>query len=304
MTAVGDLAAAAGRCLGVAVRAVAPVDGFAGGQIVRISTDDGDYFVKAGAAAETSAEAWACRTARDLGVPAPEVVDVDVSREVLDRPFLVMRPVAGAPLAHPDQPDDAAVLIQAGGALRRIHEIELAGFGWLGSSDGTVVPSGPSATWREVVAAMLSGIGAQVDAGVLPRELASGVESRMAADAEHLSFAGPGRLLHADMHLRHVYGEGDALTGIIDWGDVTAGDPLFDLAVVSLAGRVALDALLGGYGPVDPGRDVPRVLHLYAITYAVQASTLELRAGGQTFAHRVEWIRRRLDRLDQLDASR
>ena len=36
--------------------------------------------------------------------------------------------------------------------------------------------------------------------------------------------------LHGDLHARNVLVEGGTITGIIDWGDVTAGDPATDLA--------------------------------------------------------------------------
>jgi aminoglycoside phosphotransferase (APT) family kinase protein len=50
----------------------------------------------------------------------------------------------------------------------------------------------------------------------------------------------PGRLLHGDFHPRHVYADRGRITGIIDWGDASSGDPLYDF------GGVLHSAVLAG----------------------------------------------------------
>jgi aminoglycoside phosphotransferase (APT) family kinase protein len=41
--------------------------------------------------------------------------------------------------------------------------------------------------------------------------------------------------IHGDLHPGNLIAQGGSLTGIIDFGDVTAGDPAYDLAVAWLA---------------------------------------------------------------------
>lgn len=54
--------------------------------------------------------------------------------------------------------------------------------------------------------------------------------------------------LHGDLHPRNVLVEGGAVAGVIDWGDITAGDPATDLASIwmlfdaPLARRAAIEA--------------------------------------------------------------
>ncbi|MGI8828371.1 MAG: phosphotransferase [Candidatus Limnocylindria bacterium] len=58
---------------------------------------------------------------------------------------------------------------------------------------------------------------------------------------------------HGDLHMRHVLVDPDGrCTGIIDWGDVSAGDPSADLSIAygSFVGP-AREAFLDAYGPVD-----------------------------------------------------
>ncbi|HEX7197494.1 MAG TPA: phosphotransferase, partial [Candidatus Limnocylindria bacterium] len=60
-------------------------------------------------------------------------------------------------------------------------------------------------------------------------------------------------VLHGDLHVRHVLVDGAGrASGVIDWGDVSAGDPSADLAIAfgSFAGP-AREELLDAYGPID-----------------------------------------------------
>lgn len=60
-------------------------------------------------------------------------------------------------------------------------------------------------------------------------------------------------VLHGDLHVRHVLvDDAGRLTGVIDWGDVCAGDPSADVSIAfgCFAG-VARDAFFDAYGTID-----------------------------------------------------
>ena len=60
---------------------------------------------------------------------------------------------------------------------------------------------------------------------------------------------------HGDLQAEHVLVDDDgAITGVIDWGDAGLGDPLYDLAVLTVGHGEHLGDVLAGYGEVD--RDV------------------------------------------------
>ncbi|MBV8957217.1 MAG: phosphotransferase, partial [Actinobacteria bacterium] len=62
--------------------------------------------------------------------------------------------------------------------------------------------------------------------------------------------------IHGDLQITHVFvDDHEEVTGIIDWSEAAPGDPLFDLATLTLAHEENLDDLLAGYG-----RDVDRGL--------------------------------------------
>jgi len=106
-------------------------------------------------------------------------------------------------------------------------------------------------------------------------------EDRLAPVSAHL--------LHGDLHPRHIYAEGNQLTGFIDWGDVAFGDPLFDLGRFSKAGPAATDALLRGYG-IERTASLEWTLTLYRTIWAVMAMHWELAAGGDWFSGHLEAI--------------
>lgn len=58
--------------------------------------------------------------------------------------------------------------------------------------------------------------------------------------------------LHGDLHPRNLIVRGGALVGLIDWGDLTAGDPATDLAAGWMSfGPEAREVFLDRYAPTE-----------------------------------------------------
>ncbi len=241
--------------LGAVVRAT-PVNGFVGNQTFRLETRAGVYYLKAGAT--VAEEAAACRLARSVDVPAPEVIASSP---------LITRELPGRPLAA-DSPDLGAVLRVVGEGVRRVH---------------TIVDR--SASWGDRLWGVLDGL------DVLPDRLAARVRAVAPEFIESVAGVTP-VLLHGDLHLRHVYAAGAELTGILDWGDTTYGDPLFDLARLSMAGPQVTAAFLAGYGEVDAP---PRTLSMYRALWSLIALQAELAAGGDWIQPHLDVIAREID---------
>lgn len=53
--------------------------------------------------------------------------------------------------------------------------------------------------------------------------------------------------IHGDLQITHVFVDGDEVTGIIDWSEAAPGDPMMDLAVLTLGHEERLEDLLAGY---------------------------------------------------------
>jgi aminoglycoside phosphotransferase (APT) family kinase protein len=71
--------------------------------------------------------------------------------------------------------------------------------------------------------------------------------------ARHAPVDIPPTWIHGDLHPRNVLVEREAISGIIDWGDLTAGDPATDLASVWMlfSDPGARQAALDAYGCVS-----------------------------------------------------
>lgn len=113
-------------------------------------------------------------------------------------------------------------------------------------------------------------------------------------DAERLPPASRTRVLHGDLHARHVIVDREKrVSGVIDWGDVCVGDPSIDLSIAygsfsSAARRAFLDV----YGPVDGitelrARVIATFLSAALLTYAVDRNLPALRAESRRALERV-----------------
>jgi aminoglycoside phosphotransferase (APT) family kinase protein len=160
--------------------------------------------------------------------------------------------------------------------LRRLHEVGGEGYGFLGE--------GLREDWLSVLTRPLDSL--EVLGGIVDDELVRRLRGLRFAD--RVAAVAP-RLLHGDLHPRHIYAEGNQFTGFIDWGDVAFGDPLFDLGRFSRAGRAATDALLRGYG-IERTESLDWTLAFYRTIWGVMAMLWEHAAGGDWYAAHLEAI--------------
>jgi aminoglycoside phosphotransferase (APT) family kinase protein len=89
--------------------------------------------------------------------------------------------------------------------------------------------------------------------GVLPADLVT--RNRQVAEAA-LRPRTP-VFTHGDLHIAHVFVDGDKITGVIDWSEAGQGDALFDLASLTLGHPEHLGDVIVGYG-TDVDLDVIR----------------------------------------------
>jgi len=101
-------------------------------------------------------------------------------------------------------------------------------------------------------------------------------------------------VLHGDLHVRHllVTAEGEA-TGVIDWGDMSAGDPSVDLSIAygCFVGP-AREAFVDAYGPIDGltelrARVIATFLAAALLTYAADRGMDDLRTEARVSLDRV-----------------
>jgi aminoglycoside phosphotransferase (APT) family kinase protein len=74
---------------------------------------------------------------------------------------------------------------------------------------------------------------------------------------------------HGDLHIEHVFIDGEHVTGIVDWSEAAPGDALYDLATLTLAHEGNLDDLLAGYR-TDVDRNLVRAWQSWRCLVAVR----------------------------------
>jgi aminoglycoside phosphotransferase (APT) family kinase protein len=251
-------------------------------QVFRVASDQGILFLKIADEQDLRREVAVLRLLPSSCVPVPEAVAQDLSGEFTGAPCILLRHVGGHPLGG-GEPE----LAQVGTLLRRVHDIALPGFGALSETGGRL--TGEDTTWPETMRRRGGGLGPAIEAGLVPGTL---VERALAAVSRHEHQFGQvstGHLLHGDFHPRHVYAAGGAITGIIDWGDATVGDPLYDFGRLLYVGFVAgdpaggrglLESVVQTYDPEpDRLRESPELLLVYAVVFGLWSMAGEFEGG-------------------------
>jgi aminoglycoside phosphotransferase (APT) family kinase protein len=147
-------------------------------------------------------------------------------------PVLALAAVRGTPIGRLGQPSTspAAAWVAAGSAIRRLHDAPLPS--WRGRS----IDEKASGLDRECAWLVAN--------DVLPADLVS--RNRQLAEAA-LRPSEPA-FMHGDLHVAHVFVDGDEVTGVLDWSEAGQGDAMYDLASLTLGHREHLADVLAGYG--------------------------------------------------------
>jgi aminoglycoside phosphotransferase (APT) family kinase protein len=202
-------------------------------------------------------ECWAMDRARERGAPVPRVHALDTTLDVFPGRFAIFERAPGVAMSElpPADPRRAAVLVEAGRAMRHVHEVSIAGFGRL--DDGHYLRTGEvrgtMVAWRDYAfERAFAAIGPLTAAGLLSAADAAIFEQTLVTASHEVGGFSDGRLLHGDLDETHIFLDPDrgGLTGIIDWGDRESGDPAFEFAMFALFdGMPATMRALEGYAP-------------------------------------------------------
>jgi aminoglycoside phosphotransferase (APT) family kinase protein len=190
----------------------------------------------------------------DVEIEAMAMVPVPTA-EILWRkpPVLALAAVPGTALGRLDAPSTASpgAWAAAGASLRSLHDAPLPP--WPGRSIDDL-----EARLDEECAWLVANDVLSVD-----------VVARNRALAEAVLRPWTPAFIHGDLQLAHVFVEGDEVTGIIDWSEASCGDPLFDLATLTLAHEEHLGDVIAGYG-ADVDRDLIRAWWAWRCLVAVR----------------------------------
>jgi aminoglycoside phosphotransferase len=153
--------------------------------------------------------------------------------EVLWRkpPVLALAALPGTPLARLGQPSTAspAAWAAAGAAIRMLHDAPL--------------PPWPGKDLDELRARLDTESDWLAANNVLPIDLVT----RNRRIAETALRARSPVFAHGDLQADHVFTDGAAITGVLDWSEAGPGDALYDLAMLTFGHEERLGDVVAGY---------------------------------------------------------
>jgi aminoglycoside phosphotransferase len=198
----------------------------------RVTLRVGDVFLKIDAD----------QTRTDVEVEAMAMAPIPTPQVLWRKPpVLALAALPGTALGRLGEPStaSAAAWAAAGAAARMLHDAPL--------------PPWPGRSLDEIASRLDGECEWLVTNGVLPTDVVT--RNRRAAEAALRPCAPV--FTHGDLQVTHVFVEGDAIAGVIDWSEAAPGDALFDLATLTLGHEEHLGDVVAGYG-TDVDLDVIR----------------------------------------------
>jgi len=189
-----------------------------------------------------------------LSIPVPAIVHKGEAA-------LVMTRLPGRPAGFTDA-DPVAVAWQVGAILRELHTITFESFGYIETRVTNPVSANLEYMRRRVERKVRSG----------PAALRDALEGHFAEHEQAFAGCETAVLCHNDAHDANVLVEGSRVTGLVDWENAVAADPILDLAKAYAFsdGRndETLQALVEGYGPLRT--DWREAFDLYVVDHLLE----------------------------------
>lgn len=166
---------------------------------------------------------WLPGLARDLPLPVPVPQRLGEPSALFPRPWLITTWVPGTPADREPVTRGADAAVALAGFLTALHRPAPAGAP-VGQDRG-----GPLA---DLSAGFAGGMDIVTERGLIddPDAVRAVWHDAVTAPA----WSGPPLWLHADLHPANVLTGGGTLRGIVDFGDMCAGDPAYDLSAAWL----------------------------------------------------------------------
>jgi len=235
--------------------------------VLKVYADEPNWFM--------SKEALVAEWISDrIGVPIPRWLVLDGSRQLLARRYAVMTWLPGVIVRSLiGSMDLEGAYRQMGTALMRLHDIQMPAYGYIGS-EGIARPKNSNSQYMG--SAFCSAIrqfqelGGDAD---LVRKLERKVYERSGVFAHNVRPV----LCHNDLQQGNVLAAKDdcgslKLTGLIDFANASAADPLLDLALALFCctheDPKSREPLLAGYGRIEHP-DAEAALWLYTLYHRV-----------------------------------
>jgi|GEM_PF-5082802 len=179
------------------------------------------------------AEVLGYQTFKKQGISVPEIIAYKTNPSSIGQPTMIMSSAEGRAMNESDSSTEQKDILyeRLGGLLGKINETKLEGFGKLIVKDGNLCGEFKdwNSYWESNRNHYIKGIAFMLENGFITEQEAQKTKEVF----EEVSFLKiqESSLLHRDIHPGHFFVNGTDITGIIDLGELMAGDPRLDIAV-------------------------------------------------------------------------
>lgn len=202
-------------------------------------------------------EQWANDQLSQAGLPFVRTIMIDATRESIPTDYLVQEAASGKSLLEVNNAGKLTpeLLSQLGNVMAAVHSVPVTGYGQfsVGSLLGQGRPSGMSASWNAFLESHYDDhVAYCIRLGIF-REKSKTVLRKLLADCQDRTAWDQPRLLHGDIANHNVFTARNTISGVIDWEDAIAGDPVYDIsywATASFQHPEWVEFFLQGYTPV------------------------------------------------------
>lgn len=223
---------------------------------------------------------------RRLGIPAPEIFEVDTSREKYPFSYQLMRRYDTPDLNEiykKGRLDTGSVMFALGSMIARWQDIRTPGFGLFDSDRLRSVSAleGLCGTYPEYYLLNLdSHLDFLVRKAFIDRSQAMSMRKAVEENRECLELES-GCLVHKDIAFWNILGTENSIVSVIDWDDAVMGDPADDLSLMACYHSWSeLKPLFEGYMSVRPlPDDFERRFWMHLLRNMIFKSVIRVGAG-------------------------
>ncbi|WP_169445265.1 phosphotransferase family protein [Paenibacillus terrigena] len=189
---------------------------------------------------------------RRRDVQVPEVIHFEHHNEILGMSIMLVTEIPGIDASSCASFDRYKNLLkEAGHQIARIHQVDVDGFGWIVRGDASLEMTlrAEKSNLYDVIHAFLDEDLSILAGHVISLEEASRIR-RILGDGTDLMTRHSSKLIHGDFDDSHIFQQDGRFTGIIDFGEIQGGSPLYDLGHFKLHDGQryqGFDALAAGY---------------------------------------------------------
>ncbi|MDP5275444.1 aminoglycoside phosphotransferase family protein [Chengkuizengella axinellae] len=175
-----------------------------------------------------AAEVKVHQTLRSKGILVPKIVHFEQKNKLIGLSIMIVEEIVGSSLIDSSYPDQLnQVLFEAGKQLALINQVKVEGFGWIDRQRWLNLV-GEKKTFEEFYNSHLENDLFNISDYNFDVDEKHAIKNFLITGLTTMKRVGA-HLTHGDFDFAHIYQDKGKYTGIIDFGEIMGGSPLYDL---------------------------------------------------------------------------